>query len=357
MRIEKTTPRLHTRILAPLLFLVFLGACDSATDVEDRLLAKSVPSSSVSGNKGNLLASKDPMVLVSQKLQPYVKCINTVSSRVSAAKSRYLSWVKNKIKGPTCKERYISYATYKLYSTTACTTALLKANKKPPHLAKLEKAAAGFAQAVSRLKPLLDSAYLYYTTKAYKRDNCAKGKQLHPRLMATWEVASGYDIALRQAVRSHNEKIQGWRLARIAKRYGLNHPRYYHRKIMAHAKESLATMRRLFFSKGKARTGNELADARAATRRYGDLVEKAGGLSKAGVRVVGYTLYKIRAKALAKAFVEAINRKSKKKGYTRLQRRWLRSPTTGHLVKGSFARVLKRFNELIGAFNRVRFSA
>ena len=108
----------------------------------------------------------------SEKVNAYVGCINRLSERAYESRTRYFSWVgKN---GPTGKERII-YGTYTIYDTSACRKAVEKANTLEPRDAGLEAAASAYADAVSKLEPLLKEADDYYERQDYKDDGMAKG--------------------------------------------------------------------------------------------------------------------------------------------------------------------------------------
>ena len=69
-----------------------------------------------------------------------------------------------------------------------------------PHDAAIEAAATAYADAVSKLEPLLKETDDYYSQENYKDDKMAKGKALHPRLVAAWDKFATADKALRGEV-------------------------------------------------------------------------------------------------------------------------------------------------------------
>ena len=87
---------------------------------------------------------------LTEKINAYVGCINRLSERSYASRRRYFEWV-SKI-GTTVKERII-YGTYTIYDTSGCRKAVEK-----PRDAGLEAAASAYADAVSKLEPLLKEA-------------------------------------------------------------------------------------------------------------------------------------------------------------------------------------------------------
>lgn len=116
-----------------------------------------------------------------QKMNAYVGCINRLSARAFDSRKRYFSWAAKS--GPTGKERII-YGLYTIYDTADCRKNVEKANAIEPHDDALEAAATAFAEAAGKLEPLLKEADDYYTREDYKDDKMAKGRALHPRLVA-----------------------------------------------------------------------------------------------------------------------------------------------------------------------------
>ena len=149
---------------------------------------------------------------LTEKINAYVGCINRLSERSYDSRARYFSWVgKN---GPTGKERII-YGTYTIYDTSDCRKNVEKANALEPRDAALEAAASAYAEAVGKLEPLLKEADDYYSQENYKDDRMAKGKALHPRLVAAWDAFASADKALRSGVEAINDKRAAERLAEI----------------------------------------------------------------------------------------------------------------------------------------------
>src|SRR5918999_5138468 len=129
-----------------------------------------------------------------EKLNAYVGCINRLSARSFQSRERYFSWAAQS--GPTGRERII-YGTYTIYDTSDCRKAVEKANALEPRDADLEAAASSYAEAVTKLEPLLKEADDYYSQENYKDDKMAKGRALHPRLVAAWDAFAAADRKLR----------------------------------------------------------------------------------------------------------------------------------------------------------------
>jgi hypothetical protein len=175
-------------------------------------------------------ASDDASV---EKTNAYVGCINRLSARAHASRDRYFSWVNAKT-GPTGKERIV-YGVYTIYDTAECRADVAKANAIAPHDAPTEAAASAFVAAVTALEPLLKESDDYYTQQDYKDDNMAKGKALHPKLVAAWDAFDAADHALRERVDAISDARAVAKLASIEKSEG-RHARYFIESLMIEAK-------------------------------------------------------------------------------------------------------------------------
>jgi hypothetical protein len=112
-----------------------------------------------------------------------------------------------------------------------------------PHDAALEAAATAYVDAVSNLEPLLKEADDYYSAENYKDDRMAKGKELHPRLVAAWDAFAGADHNLRDAVEVNNDRRAQEKLAAIEQSEGRK-AHYYVDALMIYAKRVLLAERR-----------------------------------------------------------------------------------------------------------------
>ena len=178
--------------------------------------------------------SPPPSQLI-EKLNAYVGCINRLSERSYESRNRYFSWAKKT--GPTGKERII-YGTYTIYDTSDCKKNVEKANALEPRDADLEAAASAYAEAVGTLEPLLKEADEYDEQENYKDDKMAKGKALHPRLVAAWDAFASADKKLRTGVEAIKDKQAAEQLAALEAKEGRK-VRYHVEALMIHAKRLL----------------------------------------------------------------------------------------------------------------------
>jgi hypothetical protein len=100
---------------------------------------------------------------------------------------RYKSWVDMK-KGPTGKERYISYGLYSLYDVKDEIAKAEAATAQPPAQPELDAAVKRYIAAYQELAPLITRAERYYERKDYRDDNAAEGRELHAKMVPAAEA-------------------------------------------------------------------------------------------------------------------------------------------------------------------------
>jgi len=197
-----------------------------------------------------------------EKLNAYIGCINRLSGRAYDSRARYFSWAGRN--GPTGNERII-YGTYTIYDTSPCRKNIDTANALEPHDAALEAAATAYGEAVAKLEPLLKEADDYYSREDYKDDRMAKGKALHPRLVAAWDGFASADQNLRGNVEAINDRRALEKLAAIERDEGRK-AHYYVEALMIHAKRVL---------RAEERDKPDLAAIAQALTEYEDTVKSA----------------------------------------------------------------------------------
>src|SRR6476620_3411284 len=103
-----------------------------------------------------------------EKTNLYVKALNAVSS-AQRSFDRYSSWLDVK-KGPTGKERYISYGLYEISKSSVdeVKQAAQKGPQLKPVLSNLDGAIVRLAESFSALEPLVKKAHDYYEQEDFK---------------------------------------------------------------------------------------------------------------------------------------------------------------------------------------------
>jgi len=268
----------------------------------------------------------------------YVGCINRLSERSYESRKRYFSWAAQS--GPTGKERII-YGTYTIYDTADCKKNVEKANALEPRDAALEAAASAYVEAVSKLEPLLKEADDYYSQGDYKDDRMAKGKALHPRLVAAWDAFAGADKALRNGVEAINDRRALVRLAEIEQSEGRK-ARYHVQAMMIHAKRVL---------RAQEAEKPDLAALTQALNEYENIVKAAEQVSGAdGGAKIG-SMFIGNAKSFLTSAKQLMRRVRDKTPYSQGDRMMLNAGS-GWMVEGSPQRLLRDYNQLIDAYNR-----
>lgn len=170
------------------------------------------------------------------KLDAYIICLNTLSSPVHQTRARYFSWVDPK-KGVTGNERVV-LGLFDLPNESAqkCTAGLTKARTMPPKDAKLEAAGDEFAKTVMELDGLIDEVFVYYENKNFKDDKFAKGKAMHPRLMAAFANFSKADNNMHATLDGITKPLSQRTLARIEREEGRKF-RYHRKNVLIGARE------------------------------------------------------------------------------------------------------------------------
>jgi len=272
------------------------------------------------------------------KMNAYVGCINRLSARAFDSESRYFSWAAKS--GPTGKERII-YGLYTIYDTADCKKNVEAANAMEPHDAALEGAATAYVNAVTTLGPLLKEADDYYTQENYKDDKMAKGKALHPKLVAAWDAFGVADKNLRAGVDAINDKRKTEQLAAIEAKEGKK-TRYYIEATMIDAKRML-------------RLANaDKPDIEAITKAVSNYEATVKGFEDANTADGGKvsSMFTSNAKSVLVTGKQLMRRIRDKVPYTSGQKMMM-NPGSAWMVEGSPARLMRDYNQLVDSYNSI----
>ena len=298
-------------------------------------VAFGVPALPVISGSATAATETSPAV---EKMNAYVGCINRLSERSYDSRRRYFSWAKKT--GPTGKERII-YGTYTIYDTSDCRKKVEAANALEPRDAELEAAASAYADAVSKLEPLLKEADDYYSQENYKDDKMAKGKAMHPKLVAAWDAFGAADKKLRTGIETINDKRAQERLAEIESKEGRK-VNYHVAALMIHAKRVL-----------RAETADK-PDIATITQALNDYeasvkaIEEASG--KDGDVKLG-SFFTGNAKSYLTTAKQLMRRIRDKTPYSSGDKMMM-GGGGGWMVEGSPPRLMRDYNQLIDSFNR-----
>jgi hypothetical protein len=285
----------------------------------------------------NPAAAETPSAV--EKLNAYVGCINRRSARAYDSRARYFSWAAKS--GPTGHERII-YGLYTIYDTKDCRNNVETANALEPHDAELEAAATAYAKAATKLELLLKEADDYYTQQDYKDDKMAKGKALHPLLVAAWDAFESADKDLRGGVEAINDKRALQKLAAIEQSEG-RQARYHVEALMIQAKRVLRAE-----DSGKpdfAAITQALADYESIVKAAEQFTGSGGGAKIGSFFTNNATSFLVTAKALMRRIRDHVP-------YSSGDKMMLGNAGSGWMVEGSPPRLLRDYNQLVDSYNR-----
>lgn len=275
---------------------------------------------------------------LTQKLNAYIGCINRLSERSYQSRDRYFSWASKK--GPTGRERII-YGTYTIYDTTDCRTKVEKANAIEPHNRELEDSAAAYVEAVTTLEPLLKEADTYYDQQDYKDDKMAKGKALHPKLVAAWTAFASADERLRAAVEVLQDQQAVERLAEVEKTEG--------RKARWHIESLMMQAKQVFRSQSGSKPN--LAQFTKAIGEFEAIVKATEAYAGENPKDRIGSMFISNAKTFLGSAKRLMRRVRDKEPYSAGDRMMLNTGSGAWMVEGSPARVTRDYNQLIGSYN------
>ncbi|HMN73531.1 MAG TPA: YiiG family protein [Rhodoblastus sp.] len=290
--------------------------------------------------------AQDKPAPIGPKLQPYIGCINRLSERSYSSRDRYLSWSKES--GPTGKERII-YGLYTIYDTSDCRKNVEKAAEMAPKNEELEKAGAAYAAAVGALEPLLKEADDYYSQENYKDDRMAKGKAMHPRLMAVWAAFASADKELRGVVQKLNDVSQMEELADVEKREGRK-ARWRIMDTMLKAKalnrvEGNGDPAKMDLAKVQELIGSYEASVKALEAYAEEHKDATPGPDRIGSTYVSAAKsYLATAKGLMRRVRDRVP-------YSSGERMMLSQQGAGWMIEGSPPRLMRDYNELVNRYN------
>jgi hypothetical protein len=304
-----------------ILFRSFAVAC--------ALSAPAVASSAVAQTANNPLVAK---------LNPYIECTNRHSARIFDSRARYESWVGRS--APTGKERNI-YGVYTIYDTADCRAAITKANTLEPRDPEWEAAATAYGDAIGALEPLLKEANDYYDQQNYKDDKMAKGRAMHPRLIAAFDVFAKADTALRMRTELASDKVTTAKIADIEASEG--------KKVRWHVENLMLSAKRLH--RIQVQDKPDLAAVQTALASYETLVSDTEKAIEADPKKPGSSLLSASKSYLVTA-KQLMRRVRDKVPYSQGERMLMNTGGGSWMVEGSPARLTRDYNQLVDAYNR-----
>lgn len=194
---------------------------------------------------------------------------------------------------------------------------------------------------MTTLGPLLKEADDYYTQENYKDDKMAKGRAMHPKLIAAWDAFSAADKNLRAGVDAINDRRKLEQLKEIEAKEGKT-TRYYVEAVMIDAKRVLRLQ------------DTDKPDIDAITKAVGDYEASVKGFEDANAADGGKvsSFFTSNAKAVLVTSKQLMRRIRDKVPYTSGQKMMMQ-PGSAWMVEGSPARLLRDYNQLVDSYNSI----
>ena len=290
-------------------------------------------------------AEEEANAALGEKLNAYIDCGNSFTNRVYESRDRYLKWCDPK-KGPTGHEGN-NFGIYSLPDVESCVSEIAKVKAIQPSAPELEKAADAYAAALTTLEPIVKQAYDYYHDEDFKDDKMAKGKEMHPKLMAAFDQFAQAQHEFSRLVAEKNDALHVRSLALIEKREG--------RSIHFLHLSAMQSARKVVEAGARNLKEIDLAELTAATAEYGKLVEELeAALDKdADKEEVGkYSSVLRGAKDYLTGAKALVRRVRDKVPYSQGERDTINADNE-ESVEGSPGRLLRLFNDLVDDSNRM----
>jgi hypothetical protein len=258
---------------------------------------------------------------------------------------RYAGWVDMKA-GPTGKERNI-HGVYTLSESDvkACGEPVAKAADAPLALPSLDAAAKAYSAAVQDLGASLAEADQYYSRQDYKDDAMAKGKAMHPQLAQHMQAFETAAKTFDRELGAENDKRQLARLAAVEKAEGRQFA-YWHLASMIAARQLVGVVSEETF---------EVDAANDRLKAYEEAMQGLLDYTKTP-DAKKPTMFSMMDKELEDFLVAAKNRirRVRDKEPYRPGDQVQINANAGWMVRGTPDQVIREYNELIQASNRMR---
>lgn len=184
-------------------------------------------------------AQDDDLQAAITKSNAYTALMNR-TLRAIQSWERYGSWVDMK-KGPTGKERYITYGLYSLYDVNGEIKKAEEAMAREPKLPAIDETMGRYIKAYQELAPLITRAERYYDRKDYRDDNLAEGQKLHAAMVPAAKAFLEERAKLDALMRVYKRGLDQRELASVEQREGRS-ARWQVRNIMINARAVMDLM-------------------------------------------------------------------------------------------------------------------
>lgn len=281
-----------------------------------------------------------------EKLGQYIECMNYTSKRVVDSRERYMSWVKDEKVGPTGKERNI-YGLYEI-NTDSCYRSLDKAKTMAPPLPDIDPVAVQYRAALEELLPTIKDAHKYYDQSDYKDDKMAKGKTLHPTLMAGFAKFESVNKTFEERVIKLNDEVGERQMQRMAK--DPTRKFQYLETVSMHNAKALIKLAEIDELKELDEAKFDVA-LQTYERSLTDVETYADTNKAEASKVHMFSIFTSAARDYLKSAKELLRRKRDKKDFNKE----FFSNSSPQMVDGHPAQVIDKYNTLINRSNSLNF--
>lgn len=299
------------------------------------------------------------------KLTNYVDCINALSNPVKKSRDKLNSYFPNG--AVTGKELFAEVPRLGPDAASTCMFHVTMGRSLPPPNPALEQRGMEYADAAAATDELTKQMATYLDRRGYKKDKWAKGKDLYPRLVASWARFVAADEALQLAVAEVAHPLEQRALARIERQEG--------KTFVWHRKHTVVTSRALMDASDPI-GGDKSIDLALFAQTYADYekaleeltaygAEHKGDLSDPAspnhsVAEANFHTFVARAGELRRAahsygrcLREAPDKARRPNG--RVDRAKVGTCGDGAALWTRTDELIAKFNQLIGAFNNLPF--
>jgi len=276
------------------------------------------------------------------KIDAYVTCLNDLSATIYRSRERYFNWAPRS--GPTGRESHIG-GIDSSDNPAKCRDSIAMVNDVAPHHPQFEDAASAYVNAVTKLYPLTKELHLYYENDTYEDDHMARGKALHPPLLAAFDEFFAADRKLRDLIDPVNDNRAHQELASLERQTGRDLS-YEFAALLIDAKTLVNALR----------TTPDIARITAALSQYDTSIATVSTLDEAARNnnrrgVDSFALgYAKELRADTKIFMRRLRNKTPYNIGDQLLLRGFH--LTGWMARGSLPNLANSYNRMIDFTNR-----
>lgn len=329
-----------------------LGGCDAIDKLKQAADQAQGKAAATAERDENEPLSDDPDAALGLKLNHPIECVNFSSGAVFKAQQRYVSWFDDEKVGPTGKEKVV-YGLYEVSSgyVDRCKKALAELEKvKQPPTPELDGYAKDFGVKLDAVVKAVDEASVYYKSSAYKSDDFAKAKSMHPGLMKAFEEFEVADKALRGEIRKLQAGASERELAKVEKSEGKK--LYWHKLNLGIVAEKVVIAGNQDLDKiDVAALEAAIADLDKANL---ELLAYAKANAAETSKVLMWGTYEGKATDVLAA-ARAVAERAKKKTPFQSSEIMMINGGNPQMISGHPANLLDKYNDLVKASNNLKF--